>query len=342
MGRQYVTPKWVFDAGAASVPVPDSSSATGQQIIPKTWDDPVFLRKLKSFVRAFGKRYNGNPDVAFIDIRSYGNWGEGHIGMLDAPGIVLTPPENLENNYFLPYFEAFPRTQLIIPWGSDMYDSVYDWAVTRGAGMRRDGILSKWSKDGSECLRAYGRQPAVFEYCNGYEDMKKTGWWKPEVLKNTYFVGGRPSYMQWNSQIFEENREFCLSLGTYVGYHFVLQEAVLPTRFRRSDEFRFQLTWLNDGVAYLYEPCSIAIAFLDGDNKLVERQRLAGSSPKSWTPGQSKTETFAVRCPSLPAGSYKVAVGMFLNEHDARPTYRLGIRGRTPRLLACPVRRSAM
>ncbi len=152
MGRQYVTPKWVFDAGAASVPVPDSSSATGQQIIPKTWDDPVFLRKLKSFVRAFGKRYNGNPDVAFIDIRSYGNWGEGHIGMLDAPGIVLTPPENLKNNYFLPYFEAFPRTQLIIPWGSDRYDSVYDWAVTRGAGMRRDGILSKWSKDGSECL----------------------------------------------------------------------------------------------------------------------------------------------------------------------------------------------
>ena len=133
---QFVTPKWVFDAGAAPLAVPDSSSPTGKQIIPKTWDDAVFLRKLAAFVRALGMRYDGHPDIAFIDIRSYGNWGEGHIGMLDAPGIVLTPPENLQNNYFLPYFRAFPHTQLIIPWGSGLYDSVYDWAVSQGAGMR--------------------------------------------------------------------------------------------------------------------------------------------------------------------------------------------------------------
>ena len=161
---QYVTPKWVFDAGAVPLAVPDDSSPTGQQIIPKTWDDPVFLQKLKAFVQALGKRYDGNPDIAFLDIRSYGNWGEGHIGMLKAPGIMLTPPDNLKTNYLLPYIEAFPYSQLMIVWGSSMYDKVYDWAVSKGAGMRRDGILSVWSKDGSECFRAYGHAPAVFEY----------------------------------------------------------------------------------------------------------------------------------------------------------------------------------
>ena len=80
---QYVTPKWVFEAGAVPLAVPDDSSPTGQQIIPKTWDDPVFLKKLKAFVRALGQHYDGNPDIAFLDIRSYGNWGEGHIGMLN-------------------------------------------------------------------------------------------------------------------------------------------------------------------------------------------------------------------------------------------------------------------
>ena len=149
---QYVTPKWVFDAGAVPLGVSDNSSPTGRQMIPKTWDDPVFLKKFKTFVQALGRRYDGHPELAFIDIRSYGNWGEGHTGMLDAPGIVLTPPENLKNNYFLPYFKAFPHTQLIVPWGSNFYDAVYDWAVNQGAGMRRDGILSKWSKDGRECL----------------------------------------------------------------------------------------------------------------------------------------------------------------------------------------------
>ena len=218
---------------------------------------------MKRFVQALGQRYDGHPDIAFLDIRSYGNWGEGHIGMLQAPGIILTPPENLKNNYFLPYFNAFHHTQLIIPWGSDSYSSVYDWAVAQGAGMRRDGILSQWSKDGSECLRAHGRHPAVFEYCDGYAEMKKSGWWKPEMLRNTYFQGGKPSYMQWDPKIFEENREFCLSLGNYVGYHFVLEKAILPTSFRPSVPFQVELDWLNDGVAYLYEPCHVAIALLD-------------------------------------------------------------------------------
>ena len=257
---QYVTPKWIFDAGAMPLAVPDNSSPTGQQIIPKNWDDPVFLQKLSAFVEALGRRYDGNRDIAFLDIRSYGNWGEGHIGMLQAPGIILTPPDNLKNNYVLPYFNSFPHTQLIIPWGSDLYSSVYDWAVAQGAGMRRDGILSRWSKDGSECLRAHGKRPSVFEYCDGYADMKKNGWWKPEMLRNTYFRGGKPSYMQWDPKIFEENRDFCLGLGNYVGYHFILDKAILPTSFRPSIPTQMHFEWLNDGVAYLYEPCQVAIA----------------------------------------------------------------------------------
>ena len=299
------------------------------QIIPRTWDDPVFLRKFKAFVRALGKRYDGNPDIAFIDIRSYGNWGEGHIGMLKAPGIVLTPPENLKDNYFLPYFEAFPRTQLIVPWGSDMYASVYDWAVRRGAGIRRDGILSKWSRDGSECLRAHGRHPSVFEYCDGYEDMKKNGWWKPDMLRDTYFPGGKPSYMQWNPRIFEENRDFCLKLGNYVGYHFVLEEAVLPKSFLSSEPLHIEWRWLNDGVACLYEPCHVAIALLDREEKVVQEQWLAGSNPNVWMPGKSTKETVKVGFTSLPAGTYKLAVGLFLKQSETQPAYRLGIQGRT-------------
>ena len=135
--------------------------------------------------------------------------------------------------------------------------------------------------------------------------------------------------MQWDSRVFEENREFCRELGNYVGYHFVLQKVVLPKTFRRTDPLHLQLQWLNDGVAYLYEPCSVAIALLDGENKVVQSQWLAGSSPRKWTPDEIKTETFDVRFTALPAGTYKVAVGLFLNQQDARPAYRLGIQGRT-------------
>lgn len=326
---QYVTPKWVFDAGAAPLEVPDAASPTGQQIIPRTWDDAVFLKKLKVFVQALGKRYDGNPDIAFIDIRDYGNWGEGHIGMLKAPGIVLTPPENLKTNYLLPYIEAFTHSQLIVVWGHGGYNGVYDWAIGKGAGIRRDGILSEWSKDGSECLPAHGRQPAVFEYCSGYSDMKKDGWWKPDVLKNTYFKGGKPSYMQWNSKIFEENRDFCLNLGNTVGYHFVLEKAVFPGSFQRSVPFQLKVQWLNDGVAFLYQPCHVAVALLDAQNRVTEKQWLSDANPRSWSPGERKTETANVKFTTAAPGPYRLAVGLFLSKEDANPAYRLGIQGRT-------------
>jgi hypothetical protein len=330
IGKEYVTPKWVFDAGAAPLAIPDDTSPTGQQFIPKTWDDPVFLQKLKTLIQALGKRYDGDPDIAFLDIRDYGNWGEGHIGMLNAPGIVLTPPENLKQNYFLPYFQAFPHTQLIVPWGWDGYDTVYDWAVSKGAGMRRDGILSQYSKDGSECLRAYGHAPAVFEYCSGYNDMKKSGWWKPDVLRNTFFPGGKPTYMQWDPRIFEENRDFILGLGNYVGYHFVLQKASFPDRFKRSLPFELNLQWLNDGVAPLYEPCHVAVALLDGQGQVVEKQWLADIDPRKWSSGAGQDYTEKVKFTAAPAGTYKLAVGLFLDRKDPSPAYRLGIQGRAP------------
>jgi len=326
---QYVTPRWVFEAGAAPLAVPDSSSPTGEQIIPKTWDDPVFLQKYKTFVQALGRRYDGHPDIAFLDVRSYGNWGEGHIGMLRAPGIVLTPPENLQNNYFLPYFTAFGHTQLIIPWGFDGYNAVYDWAVGQGAGMRRDGILSQWSKDGAECRRAHGQHPSVFEYCDGYAEMKKNGWWKPAMLRDTYVATGKPSYMQWNPQIFEENKDFCLRLGNYVGYHFILEKAVLPPTLRPSVPIQVQFDWRNDGVAFLYEPCQIAIALLDAHDAVVQKHWITESHPKAWAPGQCTTETFPVAFGAQAAGTYKLAVGLFLKQQDPHPAYRLGIQGRT-------------
>ena len=189
---QYVTPKWVFDAGAASaggsrqfVPhgAADHSEDLGRSGLPSE------TQGLRSRPGATIRRQSRHRLHRHPLLRQLGRRAHRHAR---CPGIVLTPPENLKQNYFLPYIQAFPHTQLIVPWGSDMYDSVYDWAVARGAGMRRDGILSKWSKDGSECLRAHGHHPSVFEYCDGYDEMKKNGWWKPDMLRDTYFPGGKP------------------------------------------------------------------------------------------------------------------------------------------------------
>jgi len=41
------------------------------------FDDPVFLAKLDRFLAAAAARYDGDPNVAFVDVGSFGIWGEG-------------------------------------------------------------------------------------------------------------------------------------------------------------------------------------------------------------------------------------------------------------------------
>ena len=331
---QYVTPKWVFDAGAVPLNIRDDTAPTGTQVIPMSWADPVFLAKMQGFIAAFGKRYDGNRNIAFIDIRDYGNWGEGHIGALICVNpnqqsmIVMTPPDNLQNNYYLPYVKAFPHSLLIAVWGGAVYDKVYDWAVSNGVGIRRDGILSQWSRDGSECLRAHGHVPSVFEYCDTYDNTKRDGYWSHELLMK-YIKAGKPTYMHWERKIFEENKEFSLKLGNKVGYHFVLQEAEFPAAIKPGVPFDLKLKWLNDGVTYLYEPCYVAVAMLDSDDHVVAREWLTGSDPKNWAPEVIMTETMQVRFSSVPASAKKFAIGLFLDKKDANPVYKLGIQGRT-------------
>ena len=73
------TPQWVADVGAKGY---NFRPGAGVQADGPFWepdyDDPVFLTKLDRFLAAMAGRYDGNPEVAFVDIGSLGVWGEGH------------------------------------------------------------------------------------------------------------------------------------------------------------------------------------------------------------------------------------------------------------------------
>jgi autotransporter-associated beta strand protein len=326
VGVQYATPKWVFDAGAAPMEVPDTTSPTGTHVIPKSWMDPVYQAKMKKFIAAFGKRYNGNPNIAFLDMGNYGNWGEGNGTFW--PGTENVTTKQLENDFFKPYIDAFPNTQLIVNGMDWLFADAIKWAISKGTGRRIDGICSHWSKDGGPCLLAYGHGPAVFEYADGWEDTVKSGYSSPETLM-MYLNGGKPSYIQFQPGFYAENKEFCLMLGNKMGYHFVIQEAHVPSNIKPGTLFQLRLTWLNDGIAPVYEPCYVAMALLDSSDKEVARQWLPECDPKSWVPGESKTDEMMVKFPSVPAGINKFAIGFFHDKKDANPTYKLGIKGRT-------------
>ena len=78
---EYATPKWVRDAGVDGTAYNMGHRPAGQTVWDPDFGNPIFLAKLEKFVAAFAARYDGRPEVAFIDIGTYGLWGEGHTHM---------------------------------------------------------------------------------------------------------------------------------------------------------------------------------------------------------------------------------------------------------------------
>ena len=82
----FATPEWVKDAGAKGWffkmkmdPVFGKDPPGGDtDLWEPDYGDPVFLAKLENFLKAMARRYDGNPNVAFIDVGTIGMWGEGH------------------------------------------------------------------------------------------------------------------------------------------------------------------------------------------------------------------------------------------------------------------------
>jgi hypothetical protein len=342
-GPEYTTPKWVFDAGAqfrrvTLTPQDSSHGVPGDKIVPE-FDDPVFLAELKSFVSALGKRYDGKPKLAFVDIRSYGNWGEGHLhpfGGTPISGQALRAHINMHR-------DVFKRTLLILPWGIPDYSDVYDWAVSRGIGMRRDGICG--NSDGRETARCLGKVPAVFEFFGSYEYLKERGWWAGKTQWGHGYrlvdcvERGSPSYISmslWGrkSQTFlDAERPLIERLANRMGYHLVIAKAEVPRRIRAGAPVTLTITWENRGVAYLHVPCRVALALLDGDSRVLARAWAEGSDPRRLAPGQTVQERLSATFETLPGdpAALRLAVGLCSPSvaADQPPTIALGIEGGT-------------
>ncbi|MCK4872902.1 MAG: DUF4832 domain-containing protein [Phycisphaerales bacterium] len=332
--QPYVTPKWVFNAGAKCRRVELSrlgayGGSPGEKIVP-VFDDPVFLDKLRAFVTALGKRYDGNPHIAYVDIRSYGNWGEGHLWPFKGEPIS----SDVLKQHIQFHQQAFRRTWLCLPFGETRYDAVYDWAVEQGIGMRRDGICG--NSDGHETARAFGHAPGVFEFFGSYEFLKKQGAWDGMQHDSWGFrlvdcvERGKPSYIamsQWGneSQTFlAAERPLIEKLANRMGYHFVLKEAQYPASLSRGKAGIVRMHWENQGVAPVYVPCVLALALLNDEDKVVDVCWANQCNPASWLPGPVD-EQVEVSFARPGPGTFRLALALFHCIGDKQPAFRLGI-----------------
>lgn len=332
-----VTPKWVFDAGAAyTTYVNDCASGTIVLQAP-VWNDPVFLSKLRKLITSLKARYDGHADIAFIDNRNCGNWGEWHsFGCSEL---------NASDKAVLVEIFAGWTTMIVIPTNGDGLESqnAYGNAVYNH-GCRRDS--SEYHQNG--CADVYDKAAAVSEWSTSYGGLKAcrtwygTGCWDDHLISE-YMSRSRYSYDnmgQWGNDgadFYNEQTHLVNEWANRMGYWFRLIDAVLPDSLGNGETAILAFSIRNDGVAPIYVNLQqggqtyVKLALLNHENEVLAVTKLSGINPYSWKPFDKTntvyTETSSFSFPYR-SGASRLAIGLFTKETIANPDIRLGNRGR--------------
>ncbi len=259
---RYATPQWVEQAGAKGYSY--WIGGLGRKPDGPLWDpdfrDPIFLAKLEQFLKAFAARYDGNPNVAFIDIGSFGLWGEGH-----THASSQVPPDEAQEiirKHIDLHVKAFPRTQLIISddiAGHDKPGTHFpetDYALANNVALRDDSILiwpppQHWHH--AEMAQAFWpKLPVTLEHDHMGESQIRQAWDGDRLLQAVEeYHASYLSIHWWPREFLEMNRKTIDEINKRIGYRLQLREFAWPKEVVIGAAFTVNSVWANAGVA----PC---------------------------------------------------------------------------------------
>jgi hypothetical protein len=353
---KYITPKWVFENnpwGNSNYYIVEFENDgfngdPGQKVLP-IWNDPGFVAAVEHLAKALAERYGKDPDIAFIDIGTYGNWGEQHLYPFDqyesGKNKELTRAE-LTTHLKL-YYDAFKavnaKTRLAIDFGHDNYTPVYDNAIDNwGMSFRRDGVLG-WEPagqcQGEELVMAYGKVPAISESYATWTQYVQWGTSNGNLWTETKFwdslYKSRVSYqsVQWDldaNAMYTAYPALMKKAANLLGFHFVLAKAVAPKQMNPGRDYYVEMEWQNHGLAPIYDPAKVAFALLSKTgNSVITLVEAENTDVKTWMPGRTIYENAKIRIPANSAkGTYRLAVGIFGDTVSGNPKYNIAIQGR--------------
>ncbi len=290
---RWATPEWVAKAGAKGYNFrPGKGVEADGPFWEPDYDDPVFLAKLDQFLAALARRYDGQGDVAFVDVGSLGVWGEGHTWASSKRPIL---PATVKRHVDL-HRKHFKKTLLVA--NDDLggpnaagANEVIPYAADRGLTLRDDSILVQ------PAPRAYfhaawsdlfwPKVPVILE-SEHYGASKQRGAWQDGNLYLKAVEEYHASYASihwWPQEFLQAERDLVRQINQRLGYRLQLVEARWPAAVRVGGTLRFEAAWRNAGVA----PC------LPGGHPIVTLKDSRGGIV-----GVFADETFDVR--NLPIG----------------------------------------
>ncbi len=270
---RWATPEWVHRAGAKGYDFePGVGVKEGGPYWEPDYDDPVFLHKLDNFLSALAKRYDGNPEVAFIDVGSLGVWGEGHTFASTRRQISV---ETVKKHIDL-YLKHFKCTLLAANDDFSFHgDETIEYARQKGLTLRDDSVLVQGGENAyfhAGMAQAFWRERPVILECEHYGPSKERGYWQDGSKYLQAVEEYHASYASihwWPREFLEENRELIARINMRLGYRLRLVEASWQEQVKLGEKWRVRWRWSNAGVAPCYRGGYPALTLKDEKGGIV-------------------------------------------------------------------------
>ncbi len=271
--------------------------------------DPKFLEYFGNAVRAFGKRFDSDPTLAFMDISLPGSWGEGS-------HVDLFTKEELEKSVDI-YTEVFRNTHLIgqadVPW------LVYYSNEKAPIGWRADCIGHPSSTYISlppkvERMGDIWKKGHIsFESYWWLGEWQRKGWDLDKIIEtllswhvSTFNAKSLPIPFEWKDKIDEWVAK--------MGYHFVIDEVETQASVKRGEKLTVSLVVDNVGVAPIYHKLPLYIRL---KNENYTETFETNVDIRQWIEGKYE-ENITLGLPQeMPVGEYELQIGIGGNEKQS-------------------------
>jgi hypothetical protein len=305
------TPQWLIDQGVKLRPY----SIDGQDGFAPDWDDSLFLAAHHNFIMKLGERYDQDPRVAWIDIGSYGFWGEWHVWKNDSLAATQATKKAILDDYF----EAFPTKKMVIAFDDNF---ATEYVTDRGGGIRNDCLGEQGSNDwyltslnsidpglndrvwktaiitGEFCGSNYGATIGTTDRFDlNYAFIQQTHW---------SYIGSAGGAISPQD---DEHRANLDKLHKTLGYRFVLRKVEHDKSTSKDSDLTVSITVENKGVAPFYYDWPLAMYLISSDGE-VELEEQLKIDIKSWLPGRHNFSETVKISGDITSGNYDVKLAI--------------------------------
>ena len=348
------TPPFVYEMGAKKIQI--DLRGTDFHAYAPVWDDSIYIWAAKEFAKALAEKYDGDPRIEYIDVRTFGEWGEWHTSHM--LGSVM-PADSVLKDMLDYYASVFKKTQLVLP--SNGFGDVYTHALDLGITKRDDGFIGIPGRPDT-LLRAYNANlPTIAENIAGYRTMLAnddlipggTQKWTAErwvdaitTAHLTYYVLDQDNDCGY--YFYKDNKALADSMSKVVGYNFTVTRAELltiagadnaaSTAENSADTAAgnvatntLNITIKNTGVAPCFFDVYLVAEFVDSTGKALAQIGETVHIPKGiFKDGASQdfSFTYKVMPSAVPAGEANLAtqpgVSVALSLYESEDAYKSG------------------